>query len=82
MPPSRQGNVNTESVDNYLKAILALSGPDERRVSSTSLADRLGCCAGFGHQYAAKAGGSFSAVCGIRETPRSSPLGSRQTAGS
>ncbi|MGA8090867.1 MAG: metal-dependent transcriptional regulator [Terracidiphilus sp.] len=41
MPPSRQGNVNTESVDNYLKAILALGGPDERRVSSTSLADRL-----------------------------------------
>ena len=41
MPPSRQGNVNTESVDNYLKAVLALSGPDERRVSSTSLADRL-----------------------------------------
>ena len=42
MPPSRQGNVNTESVDNYLKAILALSGTIERRVSSTSLADRLG----------------------------------------
>jgi len=42
MPPSRQGNVNTESVDNYLKAILALSGPEERRVSSTTLADRLG----------------------------------------
>ncbi len=42
MPPSRQGNVNTESVDNYLKAILTLSGPEERRVSSTSLADRLG----------------------------------------
>lgn len=42
MPPSRQGNVNTESVDNYLKAILALGGPDERRVSSTSLAERLG----------------------------------------
>lgn len=42
MSPSRQGNVNTESVDNYLKAILALGGPDERRVSSTSLADRLG----------------------------------------
>src|SRR5271165_4209342 len=41
MPPSRQGNANTESVDNYLKAILALSGPDERRVSSTSLAERL-----------------------------------------
>jgi DtxR family Mn-dependent transcriptional regulator len=42
MPQSRQGKANTESVDNYLKAILALSGPDERRVSSTSLADRLG----------------------------------------
>src|SRR5271170_8081745 len=32
---------NTESVDNYLKAILALGGPEERRVTSTSLADRL-----------------------------------------
>jgi DtxR family Mn-dependent transcriptional regulator len=42
MPPSRQGNINTESVDNYLKAILALSGAEEHRVSSTSLADRLG----------------------------------------
>ena len=42
MPRGRQGNVNTESVDNYLKAILDLSGPEERRVSSTSLADRLG----------------------------------------
>jgi DtxR family Mn-dependent transcriptional regulator len=42
MSPRRQGNPNTESVDNYLKAILVLSGPEERRVSSTSLADRLG----------------------------------------
>jgi DtxR family Mn-dependent transcriptional regulator len=42
MSPSRKGNANTESVDNYLKAILALSGPEEQRVSSTSLADRLG----------------------------------------
>jgi DtxR family Mn-dependent transcriptional regulator len=42
MPPSRQRNANTESVDNYLKAILALSGPEEQRVSSTSLASRLG----------------------------------------
>jgi DtxR family Mn-dependent transcriptional regulator len=42
MPSSRQRNANTESVDNYLKAILALSGPEERRVSSTSLAGRLG----------------------------------------
>jgi DtxR family Mn-dependent transcriptional regulator len=41
MSPNRRGNVNTESVDNYLKAILALSGPDGRRVSSSSLASRL-----------------------------------------
>ena len=38
----RQPNANTESVDNYLKAILALGGPDERRVTSTALAVRLG----------------------------------------
>src|ERR1700733_10341334 len=42
MQSRRQGNANTESVDNYLKAILALSGPEERRVLSASLADRLG----------------------------------------
>jgi DtxR family transcriptional regulator, Mn-dependent transcriptional regulator len=42
MPSNRKGNASTESVDNYLKGILALSGPEERRVSSTSLADRLG----------------------------------------
>jgi DtxR family Mn-dependent transcriptional regulator len=41
MPSNRQMNNNTESVDNYLKAILALSGPDERSVSSTALAQRL-----------------------------------------
>jgi DtxR family Mn-dependent transcriptional regulator len=29
-------------VDNYLKAILSLGGAEERRVTSTSLADRLG----------------------------------------
>src|SRR5580692_10479988 len=42
MPPRHQVNANTESVDNYLKAILALSGPEERRVSSSALAERLG----------------------------------------
>ncbi|MGA8668956.1 MAG: metal-dependent transcriptional regulator, partial [Terracidiphilus sp.] len=42
MPPRRKGPANTESVDNYLKAILALSEPAERRVSSSSLAERLG----------------------------------------
>jgi len=33
--------VNTESVDDYLKALLELGGPDERRVSSNALAARL-----------------------------------------
>lgn len=42
MPLNRQVNINTESVDNYLKAILALSGTEERSVSSTDLAQRLG----------------------------------------
>jgi DtxR family Mn-dependent transcriptional regulator len=42
MPANRQVNINTESVDNYLKAILALSGPEDRAVSSTALAQRLG----------------------------------------
>ncbi len=33
---------NTESVDDYLKAILELSGPDEGAVSSNALAQSLG----------------------------------------
>ena len=37
----RQPNPNTESVDNYLKAILALGGPEESRVTSSALAHRL-----------------------------------------
>jgi DtxR family transcriptional regulator, Mn-dependent transcriptional regulator len=43
LKPSRKaGTASSESVDDYLKAILALSGPEERRVSSTALAERLG----------------------------------------
>jgi len=34
--------MNTESVDNYLKAIFTLGGPKEERVTSTALAERLG----------------------------------------
>jgi DtxR family Mn-dependent transcriptional regulator len=34
--------VNTESVDDYLKAILELSGPHGQRVASNALAERLG----------------------------------------
>ncbi len=39
---TRRVNRNTESVDNYLKAILTLGGPEEERVASTALAERLG----------------------------------------
>jgi len=42
MPAGRNAKGNTESVDNYLKAILFLGGREERRVASKSLADRLG----------------------------------------
>jgi DtxR family Mn-dependent transcriptional regulator len=41
MPGRRQHGGNSESVDNYLKAILSLGGADELRVTSTALADRL-----------------------------------------
>jgi DtxR family Mn-dependent transcriptional regulator len=41
MSPGRQTNGNTESVDNYLKAIFYLGGPEESRVTIKSLADRL-----------------------------------------
>jgi len=33
---------NTESVDDYLKAILELSGPEDHRVTSNALAQQLG----------------------------------------
>jgi DtxR family Mn-dependent transcriptional regulator len=38
----RQPNPNTESVVKYLKAILALGGPEENRAASTALSNRLG----------------------------------------
>jgi len=42
MAPHRQSKANSESVDNYLKAIFALGEPENRRVSCTALANRLG----------------------------------------
>ena len=39
---TRRVNANTESVDNYLKAIFALGGAERERVTSTALAKRLG----------------------------------------
>jgi DtxR family Mn-dependent transcriptional regulator len=38
----RAGLNNSESTDDYLKAILDLSGPEDNPVSSNALADRLG----------------------------------------
>jgi DtxR family transcriptional regulator, Mn-dependent transcriptional regulator len=42
MPRSREQHANTESVDDYLKAIFHLSGGGKQRVSSGELAERLG----------------------------------------
>ncbi len=39
--PRMDGPGNTESVDDYLKAILELSGPEEQRVASNAIAERL-----------------------------------------
>ncbi|WP_433965869.1 metal-dependent transcriptional regulator [Tunturiibacter gelidiferens] len=39
---TRRVNLNTESVDNYLKAIFAIGGQEEERVTSNALAERLG----------------------------------------
>ena len=41
MAARKRANGNTESVDNYLKAILFLGGPEERRVTIKALAGRL-----------------------------------------
>ncbi len=41
MSPGRQAGANTESVDNYLKAILTLGGREESRVTIKALAERL-----------------------------------------
>jgi DtxR family Mn-dependent transcriptional regulator len=40
--PGRSGLDNSESTDDYLKAILELSGPEDSAVSSNALAERLG----------------------------------------
>jgi DtxR family Mn-dependent transcriptional regulator len=41
MAATRRANGNTESVDNYLKAILSLGGAEHSRVTIKALADRL-----------------------------------------
>ena len=42
MAARRRANGNTESVDNYLKAILSLGGAEQSRVTIKALAGRLG----------------------------------------
>lgn len=42
MPTRTVRPFNTQSVDDYLKAILELSGPHEERVTSNAIAERLG----------------------------------------
>ncbi len=42
MSPKPKAFSTTESVDDYLKAIFELSGPEEKRVTSNALAERLG----------------------------------------
>ena len=42
MPPRAHGPYTTESADDYLKAILELGGPQQERVTSNALAERLG----------------------------------------
>jgi DtxR family Mn-dependent transcriptional regulator len=44
--PTRNFPINTESVDDYLKAILELAGPEQERVASNALAHHLGIRAG------------------------------------
>jgi DtxR family Mn-dependent transcriptional regulator len=41
VPAENKHSNNTESVDDYLKAILEVSGPEEQRVTSNALAERL-----------------------------------------
>ena len=41
IPVHRQVRLNTESVDNYLKAIFTLGGPEEKRVAGSALANAL-----------------------------------------
>lgn len=42
MIPRNHGPYNTESIDDYLKAILELGGAEEKRVNGNALAEHLG----------------------------------------
>ena len=66
----REPNPNSESVDNYLKAILLLGGPEENRVASNALARQAGRGPCLGDEYAAKAGGKLASAGRIRAPSR------------
>ena len=42
MPPKLVASATSESVDDYLKAILELGGAEDSQVTSNALAERLG----------------------------------------
>src|SRR5271165_6127286 len=73
--PGRAGLNNTESTDDYLKAILELSGPEDNPVSSNALAERLGIrAASVSGMLQKLAGARPSFVCyrrhhGVRLSP-------------
>jgi DtxR family Mn-dependent transcriptional regulator len=62
MPARGRANGNTESVDNYLKAILTLGGREESRVTIKSLAERLGVAPASVTNMLQKLAGSASSL--------------------
>jgi DtxR family transcriptional regulator, Mn-dependent transcriptional regulator len=77
---TRRVNLNTESVDNYLKAIFTLGGPEEERVTSTALAERLGVAPASITNMLQKLAESPSPLVGYerRRGVRLSPAGKRR----
>jgi DtxR family Mn-dependent transcriptional regulator len=69
---TRRVNLNTESVDNYLKAIYSLGGTNEERVTSSALSDRLGVAPASITNMLQKLAGSqpplveYESRCGVR----------------
>ena len=65
MAARRRANGNTESVDNYLKAILSLGGREESRVTIKALAGPAVGGACLGDEHAAEAGAFAGAAGGV-----------------
>ena len=71
---TRRVNLNTESVDNYLKAIYSLGGPEEERVTSTALSERLGVAPASVTNMLQKLAASPTPSRRIRIAPRCPPV--------